>query len=101
MGGHGHGHGDAYKVPDASIYKVEAPQLVEVQESLARLGLKDPWARNEAWRYLPKHGTHASRARIFFTRGFVWGLAAALITVGIEKGLSSGDEHGHGHGEHH
>lgn len=46
MGGHGHGHGDPYKVPDASIYKVEnAPKLLEVQEALARQGLRDPWLR--------------------------------------------------------
>lgn len=42
----GHGHGDPYKVPDASIYKVEnVPELLEVKEALARQGLKDPWLR--------------------------------------------------------
>ena len=46
MGGHGHGHGEPYKVPDASKYKVEdVPKLAEVQEALARQGLKDPWLR--------------------------------------------------------
>lgn len=46
MGGHGHGHGAPYKVPDANIYKVEdVPKLVEVKEALARQGLKDPWLR--------------------------------------------------------
>lgn len=46
MGGHGHGHGEPYKVPDASKYKVEdVPKLVEVKEALARQGLKDPWLR--------------------------------------------------------
>lgn len=42
----GHGHGEPYKVPDPSIYKVEnTPQLLEVKEALARQGLKDPWLR--------------------------------------------------------
>lgn len=43
MGGHGH---DPYKVPEASIYKIETvPELIEVQKALARRGLKDPWLR--------------------------------------------------------
>lgn len=42
----GHGHHAPYVVPDASIYKVaDVPQLVEVEKSLARQGLKDPWLR--------------------------------------------------------
>lgn len=51
MGGHGHGdhghhHHDPYTVPKANIYKIEsAPQLVEVQQALAKRGLKDPWLR--------------------------------------------------------
>lgn len=45
MGGHGHHH-EPYKVPDYKIYKVaDAPQLVEVERALARVGLKDPWLR--------------------------------------------------------
>lgn len=48
MGGHGHDHGHhaPYTVPKACIYKIEnAKPLLEVQEALARKGLKDPWAR--------------------------------------------------------
>lgn len=51
MGGHGHGdhghhHHDPYTVPKANIYKIEnAPQVLEVQQALAKRGLKDPWAR--------------------------------------------------------
>lgn len=42
----GHGHSEPYKVPHPSIYKVEnIPKLREVQEALARQGLKDPWLR--------------------------------------------------------
>lgn len=48
MGGHGH-HGEhhaPYKVPKADIYKIsDAKELMEVQEALARRGLKDPWLR--------------------------------------------------------
>ncbi|KAL9703735.1 hypothetical protein quinque_007253 [Culex quinquefasciatus] len=79
MGGHGHGHGPPYKVPDASIYKVaDSPELVEVERALARRGLKDPWLRNE---------------------GFPLGFAAFVATIGVEFALGI-DYHGHGHGDH-
>nr|XP_014088616.1 NADH dehydrogenase [ubiquinone] 1 beta subcomplex subunit 3 [Bactrocera oleae]XP_036231678.1 NADH dehydrogenase [ubiquinone] 1 beta subcomplex subunit 3 [Bactrocera oleae]XP_036231679.1 NADH dehydrogenase [ubiquinone] 1 beta subcomplex subunit 3 [Bactrocera oleae]XP_036231680.1 NADH dehydrogenase [ubiquinone] 1 beta subcomplex subunit 3 [Bactrocera oleae]XP_036231681.1 NADH dehydrogenase [ubiquinone] 1 beta subcomplex subunit 3 [Bactrocera oleae] len=97
----GHGHSEPYKVPHPSIYKVEnIPKLREVQEALARQGLKDPWLRNEVWRYEPsKMGTHASRARAFFLRGLLWGSIAAAIHIGSEYAFSSKDDHGHGHGD--
>lgn len=107
MGGDHHHHGPPYKVPNASIYKVEdIPQLVEVQKALARRGLKDPWLRNEVWRYNPKEfGTHRSRAIKFFTRGFGIGLVLLAATIGVEQltgyDYSHGNYKGHGHGEHH
>lgn len=108
MGGHdGHHHAPAYKVPNASIYKVEeVPQLLEVQNKLARRGLKDPWLRNEVWRYNPQQfSTHANRARKFFLRGFGIGFAAFLVTIGIEHltgyDYSHGNYQGHGHGHGH
>lgn len=47
MGGHGHGdHHAPYKVPKADIYKVaDSAELLEVEQALARRGLKDPWLR--------------------------------------------------------
>lgn len=49
MGGHGHDHGhhhEPYKVPKPEIYKVgNIPELIMVQEELAKRGLKDPWIR--------------------------------------------------------
>jgi NADH dehydrogenase (ubiquinone) 1 beta subcomplex subunit 3 len=46
MGGHDHHHAP-YKVTDYKIYKVDksVPQLLEVEQALARQGLKDPWLR--------------------------------------------------------
>lgn len=104
MGGHDH-HAPPYTIPKASIYKVETcPELVEVQSALARQGLRDPWLRNEVWRYEPKlHGTHASRARNFFGRGFLLGLGACALTIAFETAFGVYDSHGHGdhHGEEH
>lgn len=103
MGGHGHDH-EPYKIPDYRIYKVEdVPKLVTVQKMLAAQGLKDPWLRNEVWRYNPKYfGTERSRIMTTFFRGFKVGFAAfvatAVISYAYEKANPS--EH-HGSGDHH
>lgn len=102
-----HGHGEPYKIPNHCIYKVEnIPKLLEVQQALARQGLRDPWLRNEVWRYQPElFGTHLGRARQFFLRGFPYGFGAFIITIAAEYALGKGDhEHGHcddDHGAHH
>ncbi|XP_042892028.1 NADH dehydrogenase [ubiquinone] 1 beta subcomplex subunit 3-like [Penaeus japonicus] len=90
-----------YSIPDWRKYKVEnAPELVQVQRALASHGLKDPWLRNEVWRFdTTQFGSHGPRLRLAFFRGFKWGLIAAVATVAIERSLGGG--HGHGHGDHH
>lgn len=109
MGGHGH-HKPPYVVPDASIYKLEnAPELLRVQSLLEKEGLKDPWLRNEVWRYEKKHwGTFRSRAFTMFSRGWKVGIPLFLVTIAVEQvfGLNQGHGHGHAkhegeHGEHH
>ncbi|XP_015600141.1 NADH dehydrogenase [ubiquinone] 1 beta subcomplex subunit 3 isoform X2 [Cephus cinctus] len=103
MGGHGHGHEPPYKVPSPDIYKVEdVPQLVKVQQKLAKLGLKDPWLRNEVWRYDKSFGKSVtSRVLTFFFRGWKFAVPAFLLTIGIEHALGISDHHGQGHGEEH
>merc|ERR1711946_10486 len=87
-----------------SISKKEVqnvPELMRVQEALAKKGLSDPWLRNEVWRYEQKEwGTVKSRWQASLFRGFKYGFAAFLATVVIEKGLeainpSKDDHHGH------
>ncbi|XP_066952032.1 NADH dehydrogenase [ubiquinone] 1 beta subcomplex subunit 3 [Macrobrachium rosenbergii] len=98
------GGGAPYKVPDWRIYKVEnAPELVNVQRALASHGLKDPWLRNEVWRFdRTQFGTHGQRIRLVLFRGLRWGLPLALATVAVERALGGGAHgHGHGHEEHH
>ncbi|CAG9131321.1 hypothetical protein JYU34_014867 [Plutella xylostella] len=103
MGGHGHGHEPPYRIPDASTFQVKGiPQLEALEEALAQKGLKDPWIRNEAWRYNPGFGSRWERSRLFFFRGLPLGLALTVIVVGAGKVLGGGDSHGHGHeGGHH
>lgn len=101
MGGHDHGHGPAYEIPNPDIYKVEdVPHLKRVQEKLAEKGLKDPWLRNEVWRYTNVPGTPLSRAMKAIFRGARFGIPLFIVVVSIENYLGAGD-HGHGHGDHH
>lgn len=96
----GHGHHEApYKIPDYKIYKVEnVPKLLQVKKALESQGLRDPWLRNEVWRYDAKvYGTEASRAKGVFLRGFRWGFLAFVITAagGYLLDKKSGGTHGH------
>lgn len=126
MGGHGHGdhghhHHDPYTVPKASTYKIEnAPEVLEVQQALAKRGLKDPWARydgylmmfrkrskkyifhsrNEVWRYdVKQFGTHRARLTRFMLRGLPLGAALAAATIAAEFALGI-NQGGHGHDAH-
>ncbi|KAF6025087.1 hypothetical protein EB796_016598 [Bugula neritina] len=73
------------KIPDYRIYKVEdAPDLLKTQEKLAQHGLKDPWLRNEVWRYTQAGQKGSTTFRIFLRsvfRGFpiAVGVTAAII----------------------
>ncbi|RZC31929.1 NDUF B12 domain containing protein [Asbolus verrucosus] len=99
MGG---GHHEPYKVPDYRIYKVEdIPQLATTQRALAAQGLKDPWLRNEVWRYDPKiWGTEKTRVRGFFLRGFKTGFAAFLVTIAATAVYDKMHPSEHGHHDH-
>ena len=97
MGGHGHGHEPPYKVPNHEIYKWEdVPELRKMQEKLAKSGLKDPWARNEVWRFHKGYGTLTSRCINTFFRGWRVGVPAFIITIAAEKALGI-EYSGHGH----
>ncbi len=88
-----------YEIPDWNKWKVEdVPELKQVQDRLARKGLRDPWLRNEVWRY-QHYMRGASWSRLLF-RGLGWGTGAFVVAVGLEKLLWKEDSHGHG-SEHH
>ncbi|CAH2056988.1 unnamed protein product, partial [Iphiclides podalirius] len=92
----GHGHGPPYTIPDYKQFKIEGiPQLEELEKALAKKGLRDPWIRNEAWRYHPGFGTRLLRARKLFFRGFPLGLGLTIATVAITKLTGGDDEHEH------
>ncbi|XP_039209955.1 NADH dehydrogenase [ubiquinone] 1 beta subcomplex subunit 3 isoform X1 [Crotalus tigris] len=76
----GHGNGE---LPDYRQWKIEGTPLQNVQERLAKLGLKDPWLRNEAWRF---SGGFAKPATFLdaMTKGFKWGFAAFVVALAVE-----------------
>ncbi|KAM3955805.1 NADH dehydrogenase [ubiquinone] 1 beta subcomplex subunit 3 [Aphomia sociella] len=98
----GHGHEPPYKIPPYTQFQIQGiPQLEELEKALAKKGLRDPWIRNEAWRYHPGFGTRLQRAKNVFFRGFGIGLALTIVAVGAEKLVGGGGGHEHGHdGEH-
>jgi len=105
MGGGGHGHGTP-KVPDYRIYKVEdVPELMQTKRALASQGLKDPWLRNEVWKYDVRiRGTTKHIISKTIGRGMLIGFGLALATTAIGKVLEMREGHGeegHGHGHGH
>lgn len=99
MGGD-HGHHEL-KIPDYRIYKLEdAPKLLNLQRKLASQGLKDPWIRNEVWRYNEKEmGTVGRNVRTGLFRGFKYGFAAFLLHAAGRAAYDRvfPDPHAHGH----
>ncbi|XP_060639306.1 NADH dehydrogenase [ubiquinone] 1 beta subcomplex subunit 3 [Anolis sagrei] len=80
--GHEHGHGKM-ELPDYKMWKIEGTPLEVVQERLARRGLKDPWLRNEAWRYMGGFAKPVTLMDVF-GKGFKWGFAAFVVSIAIE-----------------
>ena len=63
------------------------PELQELQRRLAVRGLKDPWARNEAWRYARIPGGYApswNAYSLIKPRALVVAFAVGIITSQIK-----------------
>merc|ERR1711944_20142 len=92
----------AYKhpaIPDYKKYKIDGIKELEwVQAELAKKGLKDPWIRNQAWRYMTWPG-EAANWKGLLLRGFKPAAAMMLVTIavdqllGISKMRHPGDVH--------
>ncbi|XP_035887389.1 NADH dehydrogenase [ubiquinone] 1 beta subcomplex subunit 3-like [Phyllostomus discolor] len=89
--GHEHGHEHSHskmELPDYKQWKIEGTPLEIVQEKLAARGLRDPWAHNEAWRYMRGFANNVSFVGAIL-KGFKWGFAAFVVAVGAEYYLGS------------
>ncbi|KAL5005861.1 hypothetical protein ScPMuIL_017019 [Solemya velum] len=81
------GHADKFKAPDWRQYKTAGiSELETLQQMLAAKGLKDPWIRNEVWRYHPSNycGSGLSGLKSF-GRGLKYAVAAMALTILAEK----------------
>lgn len=89
------------RIPDWKKYNVqETPELLEVQKRLAEKGLKNPWLRNDVWRYDPRlWGTYMDRS-LFLFRYLKYGVAAFIVTESFAHLMGWRGDHGH-HEEHH
>lgn len=84
MGGHGEHH--EIKIPDWRIYKVDnVSELIRVRELLAQKGIKNPWLRNDVWRWHPGYGTTSQRIKMLFFRGFKVAFGLMVLTVATDK----------------
>uniref|UniRef100_A0A8D0G8Q6 NADH dehydrogenase [ubiquinone] 1 beta subcomplex subunit 3 n=1 Tax=Sphenodon punctatus TaxID=8508 RepID=A0A8D0G8Q6_SPHPU len=85
--GHGNEHGhDKIELPDPKQWKIENTPLQPIQERLARRGLKSPWLRNDAWRYVGGFAKPATFTDVLL-RGFKWGFVAFVVALGVEYAL--------------
>lgn len=68
-----------------------------MQKALASIGLKNPWLRNDVWRYHPGFKTTYERGMLFYFRGWKWGVLAFLLTIAGETAYAKlkGDSHSH------
>lgn len=93
-------------IPDYKIYKVDkhTPELQELERKLAEKGLKDPWIRNEVWRYDMRERLTNFRGGtlLSITRGFIPGVilggVCALIWWQYDEHVLKPKHH---HGDHH
>ena len=98
------GGGQLPKVPDWRFYKVENyPDQVAVNAKLEAHGLpKDPWARNESWKYDERYfkSSWSWKLRSYY-KGAKIGAALTVAVIAAETYLgatvlNNGDG-GHGH----
>jgi len=101
MGGGGGGI-EKLKVPDWRTQTIgdHTPELKEIERRLKMRGLKDPWLRNEAWRYAG-YSKRQMWTLFFHPRAAVVGVGVALVTSQIQKYWDRQwiEAHG-GHGHH-
>eukprot|EP00088_Acartia_fossae_P040299 TRINITY_DN41970_c0_g1_i1.p1 TRINITY_DN41970_c0_g1~~TRINITY_DN41970_c0_g1_i1.p1 ORF type:complete len:114 (+),score=12.81 TRINITY_DN41970_c0_g1_i1:51-344(+) len=95
------GGGAVPKLPDWRIYTVgeHTPELLKVQKMLGSMGLKDPWLRNEVWRYDPNTrgsggNLNQRKLKTIGFRGMKIGFALAVLTAGLKRYVDS-QSHGH------
>ncbi|XP_063069581.1 NADH dehydrogenase [ubiquinone] 1 beta subcomplex subunit 3 [Engraulis encrasicolus] len=79
-------HGHKVALPDYKVWKYEGTPLETVQQRLAKRGLRDPWLRNEAWRFTGQFGVPVKLSDVLL-RGFKKGFVAFAVCLAVEYAL--------------
>jgi len=89
-------------VPDYKKYSsIEGiKQLEWVQTELAKKGLKDPWIRNEIWRFQAWPGV-AANWKTLLGRGLKPAVALMLLTIGVDQLFGINKSRHPAHDDHH
>lgn len=91
------------RIPEWSKYEVKNNRrMLEIEQELAKIGLKSPWLRNEVWRPAAFKGLDAPILYCLEAwRLFSWGVYAFIVTeiYFYFAGTYADDGHGHGHDE--
>ncbi|XP_059200707.1 NADH dehydrogenase [ubiquinone] 1 beta subcomplex subunit 3 [Centropristis striata] len=82
------------QMPDWRQWKIEGTPLEITQKRLAARGLKDPWLRNEAWRFQGKFAKPVTLSEVLL-RGFKWGFAAFTVALAVEYVMFPPKKGGH------
>ncbi|VDN52892.1 unnamed protein product [Dracunculus medinensis] len=88
------GHGEVpFKIPHYTIYSNyrQFPQLLEHEERLKRIGLKDPWIRNYVHLFDKNHPHIIGffpHLRSIVMAGWKFGAISATVLIAIEEGYS-------------
>ncbi|CAH1788893.1 unnamed protein product, partial [Owenia fusiformis] len=93
------GGGEKFQIPDWRMYKAkDLPMLTDLERALAARGLKDPWIRNYAWRYMPGNYTPPfTLFKMTVFRGFKWGLALTAVAIVLDGLRTKYNPPKHGH----
>ena len=87
---------DGMRIPDWRKYHVSTtPELTEVQRRLAAMGLKNPWLRNEVWRFDRKMWLTPMDRYLLPFRTLKYGVAAFIVTEILFNTVWKEDEHDH------
>ena len=100
------GGANKVEIPDYKTQTVGAhtPELKDLQERLARRGLKDPWLRNEVWRYDNRVATKRQAVmKLIRPKMALVGLGVALVTNAAQRYFDKRweDQYGHLYSDHH
>ncbi|RWS22619.1 NADH dehydrogenase-like protein [Leptotrombidium deliense] len=87
------------RIPDWQSYKVSefTPELQALEKRLAAKGLKDPWIRNEVWRFDTRIWGNNWQRRFQFLRGSGCALLVTAAIVLVKETFFKESDHHHGH----